>query len=615
VARAVSNSPGVAKNTGNVAGNTANATENALKNATENIGNVTENKTGNNIDIAVFALVVDHIRTLTGSLEACGVDPSPKTWASLLRRSLQSVTIPFEGEPLEGVQIMGILETRALDFDNVIFLSSGDSTMPGNLLGAPSFIPYNLKMAYGLPTPEHHEGVWAYHFFRLIQRARNVEMVWSSTTDDRSTGEPSRYIVQLDYESPHVVEKGTVTIDVSLSPVEAVTVEKSPTVMASLREFLRDGGLETSGGAETSGGSRTLSPSMFFSYVECPLKFYFRAVARLRADDEISDDVDNALFGNMLHLAMQRLYTPLKGVRDPRATIRKLIGSPDVEAAVTEAVTALYTREENARPEDWGGSIVLAHKTIVDYINRNVLPFDASRPEAFTILELEAELSMRFEGVGFRGIADRIDRLGDGTLRVVDYKTGGPKTKNRDNERFTSIESLFVGSADERISAVLQTLLYAMMLRERGSNGERGGEWGGGGVQTQKPKIQPALYYIRNLSKDGYSPLIFDAGGAGGGGTSGGTGGGSGEGTGGGMSGGMSTGGAGGGGGAAGSKSGGGGSRSGGREVDDYADYAPEFEAQLKVALHELFDPAISFVQCADPAPCAWCDFNALCRR
>ena len=514
-----------------------------------------------------FAIISDHIRTLANSLDGCGIDISPKTYTSLLRRSLQSVTVPFEGEPLEGVQVMGILETRALDFENIVFLSAGDSSMPGNLVGAPSFIPYNLKMAYGLPTPEHHESVWAYHFFRLIQRARRIDMVWSSTADDRSTGEPSRYVLQLDYESPHTVEKESVTVDVNLSPTEPIVVEKDEAIMEALGDFLRpepSGGEAMSPGCEVSPPDqseptpspaiRRMSPSLFFSYVECPLKFYFRAVARLKADDEVAEEVDNAMFGNLLHRAMQLLYTPLVGISNPQEHIRALIGSAKVEEAVTAAVTELYTREEGALPEDWGGSIVLAHKTIVDYIDRNILPFDASRTESYTIEKLEADVSAGFDfgasphPIRFRGIADRIDRLADGTLRVIDYKTGSPKTKNSDNERFTDIEALFAGSADKRISAVLQTLLYAMMLRAGGAG-----------------KVQPALYYIKNLSKEGYSPLILDTGES--------------------------------------------------RPVEDYADYAPEFEDHLRATLADMFDPAVAFTQCADSAPCTWCDYNAICHR
>jgi RecB family exonuclease len=495
--------------------------------------------------VEFFDVIADHIRTLAGSLDKCDIELSVKIYASLLRKSLQSVTVPFEGEPLAGVQVMGILETRALDFENIVLLSMNDSNSPGNLSGAPSFIPYNLKKAYGLPTPEHHEGVWAYHFFRLIQRAENIDMVWSSTSDEKNTGEPSRYIYQLEYESPHAVEHRTVSVDVNLSPAESITVAKTPAIMEVLGDFLR---------AEEP---RRLSPSLFFTYVECPLKFYFRGVAGLKVDDEVAEEVDGAMFGTILHGAMERLYMPLLGVRNPQNRIDTLIGTEAVENAVTEAARSEYMKEENADPSQWGGNMILVHRTIVDYINRNILPFDASRAEGYTIESLEKTVSGSVEfsvggqhrSVCFHGKVDRLDRLADGTLRVVDYKTGTPKTANQDNERFQSIDALFAGRADQRISAVLQTLLYSMMLR------------GGGEGQ-----VQPTLYYVKNLSKVNYPLLFIETG-------------------------------------------------EGKKEVVQYGDYSEEFEGRLRESLAELFDESEPFTQTPDPYPCRWCDFATICQR
>ncbi len=401
---------------------------------TEAIGLATENHPETE---AVFEVITDHIGALKEALEACQIAVSMRTYATLLRRSLQSTTLPFEGEPLVGVQVMGILETRALDFENVIFLSSGDATMPGNLTGAPSFIPYNLKMAFGLPTPEHHEGVWAYHFFRLLTRARNVDLVWSKTTDERGAGEPSRYILQLDYESPHSVEHQDFTVDVSFSPTEPIVVEKQIEKIP-----------------------HRLSPSLFWTWMECPLKFYFRAVARLRARDEVTGEVDGALFGNLLHGAMERLYRPLIGVAGVRKRIGELTHSPLVREAVEAAARELYVGRQDASVEDWEGSMLLAINTIAEYIDHHILPFDAALEDDFVIAELEGEREREIGGVTFYGRADRVDRLADGRHRVVDYKTGSP-----------------VGGARE--AADFQVGLYAWMV-------------GSGTI--------PALYYVRRMA-------------------------------------------------------------------------------------------------------------------
>ncbi len=278
----------------------------------------------------------------------------------------------------------------------------------------------------------------------------------------------------MDYESPHEVTHETVSVDVNLSPPEPIVVEKSAEVMARLSEFL-------SGAADR----RRLSPSLFYTWFECPLKFYFRGIARLRAEEEVSEEIDGALFGNILHRAMQILYAPLTGSGDPREKIRALVGSAEVERAVTAAVGELYPGEEGSGPRDWGGNIVLAHKMITDYIDRGILPYDERQPESFTIerleerIEIEVAFEARAEGcttrqtVVFSGIADRIDRLSGGTLRVVDYKTGNPKNN---------------------ASALLQMGLYALML--------------GGGDQ----KVETALYYVRDMSRQDYSPPPVEQG-------------------------------------------------------------------------------------------------------
>jgi hypothetical protein len=263
------------------------------------------------------------------------------------------------------------------------------------------------------------------------------------------------------------------------------------------------------------------------------------------------------MFGTILHGAMEILYTPLLGVRNPQNRIEALIGTETVENAVTEAARVAYVIVENADPSEWGGNMILVHRTIVDYINRNILPFDASRTEEYTIEKLEewvsGEVEFGVDGkshrVCFYGKVDRLDRLADGTLRVVDYNTGTPKTTGQDNERFQSIEALFAGRADQRISAVLQTLLYSMMLRV-------------GGEQ----QVQPTLYYVKNLSKENYPLLFIETG-------------------------------------------------EGKKEIVQYGDYSEEFENRLREELSELFDPSVPFTQTPDPYPCTWCDFRTICQR
>lgn len=432
--------------------------------------------------VEFLAVIAEEIVKLRNSLEACDLELTTEVYASLLRRHLQTLRIPFEGEPLEGIQIMGILETRNLDFEHVILLSMNDDNFPGNRVAQGSFVPYNLRAAFALPTPEHHEGVYAYYFYRLIQRAATVHMLYCAHADDRTTGEPSRYIYQLDYESGHPVHRVEVGVDVNRSQTAPIEVAKDAGVMARLERFVTDE------------NPATLSPTAFFRYVACPLRFYFHSVARLETDDEISEEVDAPMFGTILHAAVQTLYARIAGEHAPGETLRALLRTDAVAAAVERAINDNYLQDERATAEDYTGNLLLVKDIVVRYLRGGVMPYDAVHDD-FTVVGLEQKVAypFAFRAAGrdlrmkFAGIADRIDRLGDGTLRVVDYKTGAAHLE------FDGLESLFRGQGKQRLSNIVQTLLYAMMLRH-----------------TRGTDVEPALYYVRNMNRPDYSPQLLD---------------------------------------------------------------------------------------------------------
>ena len=208
---------------------------------------------------------------------------------------------------------MGILETRNLDFKNVIILSMNDDNFPGNLTGASSFIPYNLRAAYGMPTPEHHEGVYAYYFYRLIQRAERVDMLYCLQADDKTTGEQSRYIYQLEYESPYTINRKNIGVDVRATLDEPIVVEKKGETLTKLMQFL------------DKESPKMLSPKAISPYITCPLKFYFASVARLKVPDELADNIDSPMFGTILHSSMETLYTPIKGIANNSEYLKQLL--------------------------------------------------------------------------------------------------------------------------------------------------------------------------------------------------------------------------------------------------------------------------------------------------
>ena len=432
--------------------------------------------------VEFLAVIAEELERLRNSLDECAIDPTPEIFASLLRRHLQTLRIPYEGEPLEGVQVMGILETRNLDFENVVILSMTDDNFPGNHMAQSSFIPYNLRAAYALPTPEHHEGVYAYYFYRLIQRASRVWMLYCAHADDKSTGEPSRYIRQIEYESGFPLRRIEVGVDVNLAGSTPIEVAKDEGVMRRLLRF-------TDPGSDAS-----LSPTAFFRYVACPLRFYFHSVARLDSDDEISEEVDAPMFGTILHAAVQRLYARIEGEAHPGGTLRALVRTGEVPAAVEAAINEHYLRDPKATTADYTGNLLLVKDIVARYLRGGVMAYDAAH-DGFTVVGLERRVGCGFAfgsagrqlTMRFSGIADRLDRLDDGSLRVVDYKTGAAHLD------FDGLEKLFHGEGRQRLSNILQTLLYALMLR-----------------RTEGCDAVPALYYVRAMNRPDYSPQLID---------------------------------------------------------------------------------------------------------
>ncbi|MDY3979483.1 MAG: PD-(D/E)XK nuclease family protein [Tidjanibacter sp.] len=488
----------------------------------------------------IFELFVEQILALDKSLSDCGVEIENSTYTSLLRRMLQSLRIPYSGEPLRGVQIMGILETRNLDFDNVMILSMSDDVFPSSRLTDLSLIPYNLRFAYSLPTPQRSEGVYAYYFYRLLQRSKRVDLVYCSVADERSSGEQSRYIYQLDYESPHKLTRCDKGLDVNLAAAKPLSIRKCGEVANRLQDFL-------------AGGGSTISPTALNDYSTCPLKFYFARVARIRVEDQITEEVDGSMFGNILHYAIRCLYEPLKNLPNPQQLIARITKEQILEA-VNKAISKEYFNCQTA-PADFdeselGGQILMVRESVMHYIGNNILPYDAARIDDYQVVALEETIGaeVEFEAgrkARFSGKVDRIDRTSDGRLLIIDYKTGSVK------DDFKGISSLLPSLPAEHNGAALQTLVYSMMVeRNLGPN--------------DTLAVCPMLYYVRHLGNPDYSPLLND--------------------------------------------------KTLGR-VTSYADYAEEFEQQLALRLIELFDISHDFEQTADRKSCEWCDFAKICRR
>lgn len=397
------------------------------------------------------------------------------TYFRLLKRMTDLITIPFEGEPLSGLQVMGVLETRALDFDRLIILSMNEGIFPLKK-AANSFIPYNLRRGFGLPTYEHQDSVWAYHFYRLIRRAKQVTLLYDTRTTGLQTGEVSRFVHQLRYHYQYPLIDELVVYDVASSAVPPISVQKTAEVEKLLSDFL-------------SGGPRALSASAINTYLDCPLKFYFSVLEQIQEEDEITETVERDVFGSILHKVMEDLYAPFKG-KLVTADLLKLLrkDQPLLTGTIARAFAELFFKSPVVRPLE--GENFLTGEMIRKYAEK-ILEQDV-RFTPFHYIESEKKVRATItlsdkRIVQLKGFIDRVDSL-DRVLRIVDYKTGSGKLE------FESVEGLFDKEAKDRPKAVMQVFLYAWMYQQLPE-------------YTGMP-IQPVIYYLRTLFQRSFNPVV-----------------------------------------------------------------------------------------------------------
>ncbi len=463
------------------------------------------------------------------------------TLRRLLCRLLATSNIPFHGEPAIGMQVMGVLETRNLDFRNLIMLSLNEGQLP-KAGGDSSFIPYNLRKAFGMTTIEHKNALYAYYFYRLIQRAENVTLLYNTASEGLNRGEMSRFMLQFLVESPHSISREYLEAGQSPQSGREIRVEKTPEIITRMYERY-----------DVNRHPKSLfSPSALNTYLDCRLKFYYRYVAGLKAPDEVSAEIDSALFGTIFHRAAELVYKDLtangKEIRkdDLEQVLRNDIKLQNyVDTAFKEEFFHVALTE---KPEFNGMQLINA-KVITSYLRqllRNDLqyaPFfmEGMEKKVTEIIEIETPQGKLALNIG--GTIDRIDSKDD-TLRIVDYKTGGsPKTPENIKQLFTP--------ADGRPNYIFQTFLYASIM-----------------CRKQSLKVAPSLLYIHRAASETYSPVI-EMGEA----------------------------------------------RQPKMPVNNFAFYEDEFRERLQTLLQEIYNPEEAFTQTEDTKKCEFCDFRELCRR
>lgn len=510
-------------------------------------------QSGSSVEAMFIAEWLAALSELSDSMNRYGVEMQSVSYVQLLEKALSGATARLEGEPLKGLQVMGVLETRALDFDNVIILSMNERVFPRKHFKR-SFIPDNLRRAYGMASSDYQEAIYAYYFYRLISRASRVALLYDARNSSGRSSEPSRYISQMLYLFPELDITHTLdSFNLSFPPDSRLEVEKTDALADRIKSY-------------TGPGKLALSASSINTFVNCPLSFYLRYLRGLNLDRYADDYMDASVTGSIFHAVMQEIYLSLRGdapeVRIEKSTLEQVMKSHVWrQGIICRKVNELFNKLEGPGLDTpLAGEAKVMANLLDHYVlatlrcDSELTPFDFIEAEypIDRVVELRPGLKLNV-----RQVIDRIDRIyprgtmDEGVLRIVDYKTG------TDSNRFTDMAQLFDNTLEDRRKAILQLFFYCnVYARTKGYD----------------KAILPVIYNIKTMVTQGIEPLMFGVV-------------------------------------EAGKKT------PSYSPVDDYREHNDEFLDMLSATLGSLFDPSVPFVQAPTAHNCSFCSFRDICRR
>lgn len=441
-------------------------------------------------ELIILEGYADEVNRLCMLMKKYNIRIREHTFLQIIERALLTQSRDFAGEPLKGMQLMGVMDTRALDFDNIVVMSLNERIFPKRNY-SPSLISMNLRSIFGLPTQEQEESSYAYQFYRLISRASHVRLLYDSRTSGISSGERSRYLSQLMYLDKQGSAKArSVELKAETEDVKDVVIEKTPAVMKELREFF-------------PGGKLRFSASAFKTYFQCPVRFYLEYVKNLRIYEETVDYIDAASYGTVTHRVVQELYKPFapaQGHPDRIITFSDLDAmiKSDIETLAMRILDKEYYRERYAgRLDRMPGEGKVISMIIAKYV-RKMLEIEKgwTKEEPYTFLANEYCDKQIFHWqvtdkytINFRMSIDRVDRIchpsaSDGEeLRFIDFKTGD------DDLSCSGMDSML---SNHKKSAIFQLLLYCYAYADLfGYNG----------------RIRPMIYKFQTIATDGIQGL------------------------------------------------------------------------------------------------------------
>ena len=432
-----------------------------------------EEKTLKQTEVDLFIATIKELNRLHDTLaEFAARLPLPFV-LSLIQKAVQGIAVPLSGEPLQGVQVMGLLESRSLDFDHIYILGVNEGILP-QVSVSPSFIPDSIRRAYGLPVIENQDAISAYMFYRLLQRSRKISLVYNGQADDNTTGEPSRFLRQLEFESGYNFTYFDQSQPVATEHPVLVSIPKEGEVLQRLNLYL-----------DKQDPAVRLSATALTTYMNCPVQFFYRYIAKIEEPKELAENLEANYIGSMLHFVMEKFYEELKA-ESPYITRERIVAHRKNLTRLSETafVKVMFDDEKQVLTANGMQQVVLA--IVAEYAN---VILDHDEKEApFTIIGLESKDEIYFKiTVGgiereltLHGIIDRVDQK-NGITRVVDYKTG------RDELLYTSLEDIFDPETDKQNKALVQTLFYTYVYEQsRGITG-----------------MEPNLYLIRKMRKEG----------------------------------------------------------------------------------------------------------------
>ncbi len=409
--------------------------------------------TDKGIEIELLFAAYKILQRLSDISKTDDISMSATTLQILFDQNISQSTVPFVGEPLKGLQIMGMLETRALDFDTIFMLSVNEGVLPkGKTMN--SFIPHGIRVDSGLPTYKHNEQIFAYHFYRLLQGCKKIYLLYNTQPDDMGGGEQSRFINQLVYElqkyNPDIiVNVQNLSIPPLQEGISPIAIKKTKDIIDKLRQI----------------GQRGFSPSALNSFRKCQLQYYFNYIAEIKEADELTEIIDQQEFGNYLHAVLEKLFTGLTGQELTTAMIETL------NHTYEEILTEEFTEGESDKLERMSGKNLLIFHVIKDYLRdflnkqKEITEENLQKYKSYQILSIEkkliAEYSVETGGetiaVNITGKIDRIDQMDD-HIQIIDYKSGDVRSKN------FSLDKLFEDEQYPKNDYCFQLMLYLWLF-------------------------------------------------------------------------------------------------------------------------------------------------------